>query len=105
MRLYADGATCEDPLPVAAVRRFHARLSADADGNAAAVLQAQLPDLPPCDQVGFVVRDLQAAMAMYAPLFGPFTTMDGSVEQAITGARTTPGCRSPSGAAASSRSS
>ncbi len=51
-------------------------------GTPAAVLQAQLPDLPPCDQIGFVVRDLQAAMAMYAPLFGPFTTMDGSVEQA-----------------------
>ncbi len=32
--------------------------------------------LPPCDQVGFVVRDIEASMAMYEPLFGPFTTMD-----------------------------
>ena len=45
-------------------------------------MHAELLGLPPCDQVGFVVRDLQAAMAMYAPLFGAFTTMDGSVEQA-----------------------
>lgn len=40
-------------------------------------------DLPPIDQVGFVVRDLEAAMTLYAPLFGPFTTMDGSVERAL----------------------
>ena len=33
-------------------------------------------DLPPIDQVGFVVRDLDAAIAMYEPLFGPFSTMD-----------------------------
>jgi hypothetical protein len=38
--------------------------------------------LPPADQIGFVVRDLDAAMARYAPLFGPFRTMDGSVKQA-----------------------
>jgi methylmalonyl-CoA/ethylmalonyl-CoA epimerase len=36
--------------------------------------------LPPADQVGFVVRDLQAAMARYGALFGPWSTMDGSVE-------------------------
>jgi len=36
--------------------------------------------LPPADQVGFVVRDLNAAMALYGPLFGPFSTMDGSVK-------------------------
>ncbi len=36
----------------------------------------QALDLPPCDQVGFVVADLDAAMAMYNPLFGPFTTME-----------------------------
>jgi len=35
--------------------------------------------LPPADQVGFVVRDLKAAMALYDPLFGPFSLMDGSV--------------------------
>jgi hypothetical protein len=32
--------------------------------------------LPPCDQVGFVVRDLAAALALYEPLFGPFATME-----------------------------
>ena len=36
----------------------------------------QLLDLSPCDQVGFVVRDLNAALALYEPLFGKFTTMD-----------------------------
>ena len=38
--------------------------------------------LPPADQIGFVVRDLDAAMAAYGPLFGPFHTIDGSVKQA-----------------------
>ncbi len=33
-------------------------------------------DLPPMDQVGFVVRDLEAGMALYEPMFGPFSTMD-----------------------------
>lgn len=51
-------------------------------GTPAADLPAELAGLPPCDQVGLVVRDLERAMAMYAPLFGPFTTMDGSVQQA-----------------------
>ena len=36
----------------------------------------QAVNLPPCDQVGFVVKDMSAAMALYEPLFGPFTTMD-----------------------------
>ena len=36
--------------------------------------------LPPADQIGFVVRNLDAAMALYDPLFGPFSTMDGSVK-------------------------
>ena len=36
----------------------------------------QLLDLSPCDQVGFVVRDLNAALSLYEPLFGTFTTMD-----------------------------
>jgi methylmalonyl-CoA/ethylmalonyl-CoA epimerase len=35
--------------------------------------------LPPADQVGFVVRDLQRAVALYAPLFGPFHCMDYTV--------------------------
>jgi hypothetical protein len=39
--------------------------------------------LPPADQVGFVVRDLEAARARYEPLFGPFgDVMDGSVKNA-----------------------
>lgn len=36
--------------------------------------------LPPIDQVGFVVRDLDAAVARYTPLFGPFHRIDGSVK-------------------------
>jgi catechol 2,3-dioxygenase-like lactoylglutathione lyase family enzyme len=35
--------------------------------------------LPPADQVGFVVRDLEASMKLYGPLFGPWSRMDGSV--------------------------
>ena len=38
--------------------------------------------LPPIDQIGFVVRDLDAWVARYEPMFGPFTFIDGSVEQA-----------------------
>lgn len=33
-------------------------------------------NLPPMDQVGFVVKDLEAAIEMYDPMFGPFTRMD-----------------------------
>lgn len=33
-------------------------------------------DLPDLDQVGFVVRNLEQALALYEPLFGPFSTMD-----------------------------
>ncbi|MBK6552460.1 MAG: VOC family protein [Rhodocyclaceae bacterium] len=36
--------------------------------------------LPPIDQVGFVVHDLDAAIARYSPLFGPFHRIDGSVQ-------------------------
>ncbi len=36
----------------------------------------QALELPPCEQVGLVVRDLGAALALYEPLFGPFTLMD-----------------------------
>ena len=38
-------------------------------------LQSAL-NLPPIDQIGFVVKDLSQAMKAYEPLFGPFTTMD-----------------------------
>lgn len=33
-------------------------------------------NLSPCEQVGFVVRDLDAALALYEPMFGPFTLME-----------------------------
>ncbi|MGH0028911.1 MAG: VOC family protein [Myxococcota bacterium] len=36
--------------------------------------------LPPIDQVGYVVRDLDRALATFAPMFGPFTTMDTALE-------------------------
>lgn len=45
------------------------------------VLQEQL-GFPAIDQIGFVVTSLEEAMERYGPLFGPFTTMDGSVEAA-----------------------
>lgn len=45
------------------------------------VLEQQL-GLPPADQVGFVVKNLEESMEKYGPLFGPFRTMDGSVEGA-----------------------
>jgi catechol 2,3-dioxygenase-like lactoylglutathione lyase family enzyme len=32
--------------------------------------------LPPIDQVGYVVRDLEATLARYEHLFGPFTRME-----------------------------
>jgi catechol 2,3-dioxygenase-like lactoylglutathione lyase family enzyme len=40
-------------------------------------------DLGPIDQVGYVVRDLDATCARYAHLFGPFTRLDSP----LTGAR------------------
>lgn len=33
-------------------------------------------DLPDLNQVGFVVRSMEQALALYEPLFGPFSTMD-----------------------------
>jgi methylmalonyl-CoA/ethylmalonyl-CoA epimerase len=39
--------------------------------------------LPPLEQVGYVFRDLAAAVKMYEPLFGPFTYLDTVVESAI----------------------
>jgi catechol 2,3-dioxygenase-like lactoylglutathione lyase family enzyme len=35
-------------------------------------------NLPPVDQVGFVVRDLEQAIRCYEPLFGPFVEMDAT---------------------------
>jgi methylmalonyl-CoA/ethylmalonyl-CoA epimerase len=39
--------------------------------------------LPPLEQVGYVFRDLAAAVRLYQPLFGPFTYLDTVVEGAI----------------------
>jgi methylmalonyl-CoA/ethylmalonyl-CoA epimerase len=44
-------------------------------------LQRRL-ELPPARQVGFVVPDLEAALALYEPLFGAFQRMDTNVEAA-----------------------
>jgi catechol 2,3-dioxygenase-like lactoylglutathione lyase family enzyme len=38
-------------------------------------IRSQL-DLPDLNQVGFVVRDIEQALALYEPLFGPFSRMD-----------------------------
>lgn len=38
--------------------------------------------LPPIDQVGFVVRDLEETKTRYEALFGPFRELDGSVRDA-----------------------
>ena len=38
-------------------------------------IQQQL-DLPDLNQVGFVVKDLEQALVLYEPMFGPFTRMD-----------------------------
>ena len=44
--------------------------------------------LPPDDQICLVVRDLQAAVALYEPLFGPFTVLDnGPFESVYRGER------------------
>jgi catechol 2,3-dioxygenase-like lactoylglutathione lyase family enzyme len=39
-------------------------------------------DLPAIDQIGFVVPDIEQAMADYAALFGPWQRMDAEVNQA-----------------------
>jgi hypothetical protein len=39
--------------------------------------------LPAPDQIGYVVRDLARAMAVHEPIFGPFTTMDVTLEGPI----------------------
>ncbi len=41
---------------------------------------AQQLGLPAIDQIGFVVKNIDHSMAIYDPLFGPFSTMDGSVD-------------------------
>ena len=41
-----------------------------------------LLDLPPFEQVGIVVRDMDSALAHYRPLFGEFVRMNSFVEGA-----------------------
>ncbi len=36
--------------------------------------------LPPIDQVGYVVRDLDAALRTFGPIFGPFQLMETPLE-------------------------
>lgn len=38
--------------------------------------ELQTIGLPPADQIGIVVRDLDKAIALYDPLFGPFRKID-----------------------------
>jgi catechol 2,3-dioxygenase-like lactoylglutathione lyase family enzyme len=33
-------------------------------------------NLPPLDQIGFVVKDIEASIKLYDPLFGPFSMME-----------------------------
>lgn len=49
-----------------------------------------LAGLPPIDQVGFVVRDLHAALRVYEPLFGPFVVNDGPAFDAVYRGRPEP---------------
>lgn len=51
--------------------------------NSPATPRAPIEGFPPVSQVAFVVRDLERAMSLYEPFFGPFHTMDGSVSQAL----------------------
>lgn len=44
--------------------------------------------LPPVDQIGLVVRDLDKAIAQYDALFGPFTLLDGRIDGAINRGQT-----------------
>ncbi len=44
-----------------------------------ASLAAEL-GLPPIDQVGYVVRDLDQALQTFGPLFGPFQLMESPLE-------------------------
>jgi hypothetical protein len=39
--------------------------------------------LPPVDQVGYVVGDLDRALEVFGPLFGPFATFETTVEGAL----------------------
>ena len=51
--------------------------------NSVRDLRARGWQLPTPDQVGYVVRDLERAIATNEPLFGPFTRMETSLEGPI----------------------
>jgi len=38
--------------------------------------------LPPVDQIGFVVKDLEKSIPVYAAIFGDYNTMDTEIEDA-----------------------
>ena len=44
---------------------------------------AERLDLPPIDQVAYMVDDLDEAIARFDPLFGPFTTMEAGNEGSV----------------------
>ena len=50
--------------------------------NSAITLATKL-DLPPIDQVGFVVPDIKKSIQDYTPLFGAFTVMEAEIEGAV----------------------
>jgi catechol 2,3-dioxygenase-like lactoylglutathione lyase family enzyme len=63
-----------------------ARRGSEPLANAEAGLAVRTPrrigtvELPQIDQVGYVVRDLEATLARYEALFGPFTRMDSVLQ-------------------------
>jgi len=40
-------------------------------------------DLPPLDQVAYMVRDLDEAISRFTPMFGPFTTLEADNKGAL----------------------
>ncbi len=51
-------------------------------GNDNTCSELQQLGLPPIDQIGFVVRDIEQAVARFEPLFGPFSRMQSPVQGA-----------------------
>ncbi|MEE8312376.1 MAG: VOC family protein, partial [Candidatus Binatia bacterium] len=40
-------------------------------------------DLPPLDQIAYMVHDLEEAVRRFTPMFGPFTTMEADNKGAL----------------------
>jgi probable F420-dependent oxidoreductase len=94
-RVRGDDGRCELPLFIHRRHPLATRAQARGDGrirgahHPALRLEARAPmtkpaqlstlGLPPIAQIGHVVRDLQATVTRYEPLYGPFWFMDGSV--------------------------